>query len=209
MASIVTLLSCREGMKVKFVDTESEAATTMVKLIEGGPISLTFDGESSEVDFTEDDLENLVYVQVNDYEELMAEIDHAEQRRFDVMVVDTLDHKHSFAIKKVTGEKTSTGADWNEYPQIYSHEKEVMNVLSKPRCSIISTLDPESGKRDKPKGTQTNIHGYFNVVLDLIQDGDEWGHKIRNYVGESAWIGKKHPGIERQLVNEFDTRRIE
>jgi hypothetical protein len=193
MCSKIALTLSRDGISVLYVDTESEASTTMVKFIEDG-------------EYEESDLQNVTYKQVSDYDSLVDHIGDDAQEEYDVIIVDTLDHKHTFALEKVTGEKRKANADWNQYPQIYSREKEIMEALSKPSCNIIATLDPDSGKVDKPKGAQTNIHGYFNIVIKLIKDGDSWGNKTRNYVGWSDAIGKKIPDLDEQLTDEIRDR---
>ena len=192
-ASKLALSVAEAGGKVSYVDTESEGSTTIVNLIEDG-------------EFDEDVVENLEYVQVDNYSELMEFVDDHHQRQVDLLVVDTLDHKHTYVLKEVTGAKLEADANWNEYPQIYSKEKELMGKFGKPKTNIIATLDPDSGKMDKPKGAQTNIHGYFDVVIDLNKSGNEWGNVVRNYVGQSKAIGNSVSNIDDHLVEDLIKR---
>ena len=94
---VVELLS--RGADVIYVDTESEGANTIVKLVENG-------------DYDDDIVENLEYVQVSTYDALTQSLER--QGDHDVMVVDTLDHKHTFAIKGVTYAKRESDADENQ-----------------------------------------------------------------------------------------------
>lgn len=180
------------GNDVLYLDTEAEGSETIVNLIEDG-------------DYSEDVVENLQYERVENYEDLVEAMSRAED--YDLMVLDTLDHKHSYVLKAVTDAKRDADADWNEYATIYSEEKELMNTLGDPDTNIIATLDPDSGKRDKPKGAQTNIRGYFSAVIELRKQGDgEWGHKIINWVGKSDWIGKAHPELVEGITEEIEKR---
>jgi len=179
------------GVDVMYVDTESEGANTIVKLVEG-------------LGFDEDVVENLEYVQVSTYDALKQALER--QSEFDVMVVDTLDHKHTFAIKGVTDAKRESDADWNQYPQIYSAEKQIMEMLGKPDCNIIATVDPDSGSMDKPKGAQTNVHGYFSIVVDLKKSGDEWTNQVNNWVGRGEVIGASVDNLVEALTNEIKER---
>jgi len=192
-----TLHACRVALKVSdnggrvlYVDTEAEGSTTMVNLIEGG-------------EFDEGALEAMEYEQVNSYEELMGLLDKDVQDEYDLIVVDTLDHKHTFTLRHVTDEQNAADVDWNEYPRIYNAEKQVMEAIGKPRANIISTIDPESGKMDKPKGTQTNVHGYFGTVVDLRKAEDGWSHTIRNWVGKRKAIGNKVSNLDEVLAEEI------
>jgi len=186
----IALSVSAEGGPVLYVDTEAEGSTTMVNLIESGR-------------FDEGALENLEYEQVNSYEELMGCIGNDVQRDYDLVVVDTLDHKHTFALRHVTDAQNAADADWNEYPRIYSAEKDVMEAIGKPKANIVATIDPESGKIDKPKGAQTNIHGYFGTVVDLRKTEDGWSHTIRNWVGKSKAIGNKVTDLDEVLTDEI------
>jgi len=182
-----------QGGRVLYVDTEAEGSTTMVNLIEGGK-------------FDEEDLENLEYVQVGSYEELTGALEEETQEDYDLVVVDTLDHKHTFTLRHVTDEQNAADADWNEYPRIYSAEKQIMESIGKPKANIVATLDPESGKMDKPKGTQTNIHGYFGTVVDLRKAEDGWSHTIRNWVGKQKAIGNKVADLDDVLTRDIMER---
>lgn len=180
------------GREVLYIDTEAEGSETLVNLIEDG-------------EYDEEVVERLDYVRAEDYDELTEAIEQGG--KYDLMVVDTLDHKHSYVLKAVAGAKRDSDADWHEYPQIYSEEKELMNLLGDPETNVIATLDPDSGKRDKPKGAQTNIRGYFSAVIELRKQGDgEWEHKILNWVGKSNWIGKKHPNFPQVVADEIKER---
>lgn len=180
------------GKSVLYVDTEAEGSETLINLIEDG-------------EYEESVVENLDYVRAEDYNTLTEAINKGGN--YDLLVVDTLDHKHSYVLKAVAGAKRDSDADWNEYPQIYSEEKELMNLLGDPETNVIATLDPDSGKRDKPKGAQTNIRGYFSAVIELRKQGDgEWGHKIINWVGKSDWIGKAHPEFPDVVSDEIEDR---
>jgi hypothetical protein len=186
---VVELLS--RGVDVIYVDTESEGANTIVKMVENG-------------DYSEDVVEALEYVQVSTYDALVQALER--QNDFDVMVVDTLDHKHTYAIKGVTDAKRESEADWNQYPQIYSAEKQIMEMLGKPDCNVIATVDPDSGSMDKPKGAQTNVHGYFSIVVDLKKSGDEWTNQIVNWVGKGHVIGASADNLTEALVEEISDR---
>lgn len=197
-ASGKTYTACRivielldEGLDVLYGDTESEGAGTIVNLID-------------ENDYDEDIVENLDYFQTEDYEDLMELLER--QSRYDVTVIDTLDHKHSYVLKGITDAKRESDADWNQYPQIYSGEKQVMEELGKPSSHIIATLDPESGKIDKPKGAQTNVHGYFSIVVELLRNGGEWSNKIVNWVGKGHIIGRNADNLVDAVVNEIIER---
>lgn len=181
-----------DGKEVLYIDTESEGSETLINLIEGG-------------EYDESVVEGLDYVRADDYDTLTEAINKGGD--YDLMVVDTLDHKHSYVLKAVAGAKRDSDADWNEYPQIYSEEKELMNILGDPETNVIATLDPNSGKADKPKGAQTNIQGYFSAVVELRKQGDgDWGHKILNWVGKSDWIGKAHPEFPEVVAEEIKER---
>jgi KaiC/GvpD/RAD55 family RecA-like ATPase len=193
----LTLELLRQGHSVKYIDTEAAGSNTLVTLV-----------ESSDTPFEEEDVERLDYVQVNSYDEFMAEVGIEENSSVneDVMVVDTLDHKHTYALKKVTDARLTAGADWNQYPHIYSQEKDWLEAITGSDFHLIATLDPESGSMDKPKGAQTNIHGYFDVVIDLEKSGDEWGNTVRNWIGKGDWIGKSNPRLEATLIEEIQSR---
>lgn len=181
-----------DGGSVLYIDTEAEGSETFVNLIEDG-------------DYDEGVVNNLEYVRVSSYSNLVEAMNGAGE--YDLMIVDTLDHKHSYVLKAVTDAKRGSDADWNEYPQIYSEEKELMASLGDPDTNVIATLDPNSGKRDKPKGAQTNIRGFFSVVIELRKQGEgEWAHKILNWVGKSDWIGKAHPEFPQVLAEEIKER---
>jgi|APHM01.1.fsa_nt_gi RecA/RadA recombinase len=191
LCSIVALNVARAGARVLYVDTEAEGSTTMVEMV-----------EDPDTDFEPDDVGNVEYVQAQSYEELMDAIDKdgPNQGKFDLIVVDTLDHKHSYTLKHVTDAKLESDADWNQYPHIYSAEKQLMEQIGKPTTNFICTLDPDSGSMDKPKGAQTNVHGYFDIVLELIKNNDGWDNKIRNWVNHGDKIGMKHPDVEGKLT---------
>jgi len=188
-AAKVVLKLLDEGKEVLYIDTEAEGSETLINLIEGG-------------DWNEGVVERLDYFRAENYSTLTEAISRGGD--YDLMVVDTLDHKHSYVLKAVAGAKRDSDADWNEYPQIYSEEKELMAMLGDPDTNIIATLDPDSGKRDKPKGAQTNIRGYFSAVIELRKQGDgEWDHKIINWVGKSDWIGKALPDLPEVVADEI------
>lgn len=188
----IALILSKEGFDVLYVDTEQEGSTTIVELVESG-------------EYGEDDVRGIEYVNAESYSDLMGYIDTDNQKKYDLVVVDTLDHKHSFAIKKVTDER-KPDANWNQYPSIYDAEKQVMERLAKPKTNILATLDPESGSMDKPKGAQTNIHGYFTVVIDLRKNGDDWNNVVRNYVGNSDVIGKGIGDLSGDLADQIMER---
>lgn len=193
----VALNVCDVGGEVLYLDTEAEGSTTMVALV-----------EDEETDYTAETVEGLDYRQVDSYDELMALIDNDSgvQGDFDLVVIDTLDHKHSYVLKHVTDAKRDSDPDWNEYAAIYSEEKEFMEQIGKPGTNIIATIDPDSGSMDKPKGAQTNIHGYFTAVIDLTKESDGWSHKIRNWVNKGDAIGAKHPDLTGKLTEEVEER---
>lgn len=179
----------QEGGDVLYVDTETEGSGTILHLID-------------KEDYPEDIVENLEYVRTEGYSDLIKRIEESED--YDLLVIDTLDHKHSYVLKEVANAKRDSGADWNEYPQIYGEEKEVMRMLGEVNTNILATVDPESGSSDKPKGAQTNIQGYFTSVTELRKKGEqEWSHKIINWMGRSEWIGKKHPEFPEVIAGEF------
>ena len=196
-AVVVALNVCDAGGKVLYIDTEAEGSTTMVSLI-----------EDEDTDFDEDTIDTLDYRQCESYDEMMSLLDkdNGIQEKFDLVVIDTLDHKHSYVLKHITDEKRDADADWNEYAQIYSEEKEFMEEIGKPKANIIATIDPDSGSMSKPKGAQTNVHGYFTAVIDLTKEGDGWSHKIRNWVNKGEAIGAKHPNLTEKLTEEVTER---
>lgn len=187
-ASRVALLVAEAGGKVKYVDTESEGSTTLIKLVD-------------ESRYSEEAVENIEYVVVGDYQELEDEIgeENGNHDRYDLIIVDPLDHKHTFAIKAVTDAKMKSEADWNQYPAIYSAEKQLMEIISKPSTNFLCTLDPDSGSMDKPKGAQTNIKGFFSVV-GLLKKGEEtYSTRIKNWVGRPDLIDAE---VETNMVCE-------
>lgn len=193
-AGRVALRVADEGRDVKYIDTESEGASTLVKLIEG------------ENEFTEDMLENVEYVKVNDYDDFIDELSLEEQNKYDLVIVDTFDHKHNYATRKVMEDvieddedNEKMEPDWNMYPEIYSREREIMELVNNPRTNMLGTLDPDSGKMDKPKGCQTNIHGYFTCVLDLKKSNGEYQDKVVNWVGKSDWIDRPTGDREKRV----------
>lgn len=187
----------QDGGDVLYVDTEAEGSSTMVAMV-----------EDPDTEYEKGDVEHIEYKQANDYDELRDYVDNDSryQDEFDLIIVDTLDHKHSYVLKAVTDAKHDGDADWNEYARIYGEEKNLMEQLAKPKTNIVATLDPDSGSMDKPKGAQTNVHGYFTIVVDLKKNGDGWTHKIRNWVNRGDLIGKKVPDIGEALYNEISDR---
>lgn len=175
-SSLIALEVLDQGGKVLYVDTESEGSTTILALID-------------ENGYDESIVDGLEYDRVESYEDMKSSINAASD--YDLVVFDTLDHKHSYVLKAVTDAKTAADADWNEYPQIYSMEKEFMDDLRKLDTNLVATIDPDSGKSDKPKGAQVNVQGYFTIVVDLYRDGNSWSHKIENWIGRSSLIGKQ------------------
>lgn len=191
-SSKVALEVMKEGGEVLYIDTEAEGSETIVNLIEDG-------------EYSEDIVERLEYIRPDDYDEVTEVLERASG--YDLMVFDTLDHKHTYVLKAVTDAKRDAGADWNEYAQIYSEEKELMNTLGDPDTNIVATLDPESGKSDKPKGAQTNILGYFSAVVELRKKGSgEWSHKVLNWVGKSHVIGNAIPDMPEAIASEINER---
>lgn len=196
-AALVALNVAEEGGRVLYVDTEAEGSSTLVAVV-----------EDSDTQFTEETVGNIEYVQADDYSSLKNYVDKdgRYQKEFDLIVVDTLDHKHSYVLKEVTDAKREGDADWNEYARIYGEEKNFMEQIAKPKTNVLATLDPDSGSMDKPKGAQTNVHGYFTIVVDLKKNGDGWTHKIRNWVNRSDLIGKKVPDLVDALTKEVTER---
>ena len=174
----IALEAAHAGLKVKYVDTESDGSMSLVNLIERG-------------DYKREAVRNIEYIVVDNYDELVSNIskDSGSQDKFDLIIVDTLDHKHTFALRKVTDAKVKSDADWNEYPMIYSTEKQIMEIISKPDTNFVATLDPESGSMDKPKGAQANILGFFSVVVRLQKDSDTYAGTIENWIGRDDVIG--------------------
>lgn len=189
-SAMVTLHVLDEGGDVLFIDTESEGAPTILALID-------------QLGYDEDLVDGLEYEMVESYEDMKSSLNNSSD--YDLVVFDTLDHKHSYVLKAVTDAKTKADADWNEYPQIYSKEKEFMDDLRKLETNLLATIDPESGKSNKPKGTQVNIQGYFTIVVDLYRDGNDWSHKIENWIGRSDLIGKeiRNTDIHDALASEI------
>lgn len=185
----IALAVANEGKDVLYVDTEAEGATNMVALIEAN-------------EFPKEATKTLEYEQVSGYDEFFSYISHETQKDYDLVVIDTLDHKHSFVLKAVTDAKLEADADWNQYPRIYSKEKDVMETIGQPETNIVATLDPDSGSNQKPKGAQTNIHGYFSAVIDLTKNGDKFDNIIRNFVGKGDKIGKSAKNLEPKLAEE-------
>jgi len=180
------------GGSVLYTDTEAEGSETIVNLIEDS-------------DYDESVVSNLDYERVGSYDEMVAIFEKAGQ--YDLLVIDTLDHKHTFVLKAVTDAKRDGDADWNEYATIYSEEKEFMGEIGSPKTNIVATLDPDSGKDGKPKGAQTNVRGYFSAVIQTKKTGDsDWDHKILNWVGKSDWIGKKLPEMPKVVADEIAKR---
>lgn len=175
------------GGSVLYIDTETQGSKTLVKVVEEG--------------YHNDVVEDLDYRRASDLDSLMPAIDEAED--YDMVVVDTLDHKHGFVIEAVTEAKSNPEADWNEYPVIYSKEKEVMQALENSKTSVVATLDPESGSSEKPKGAQTNVRGYFDVVFRLVRNDAEWGNSCLNWVGQGDRIGKTAGDLPGRIVEEL------
>lgn len=187
-SSKITLSILEAGGSVLFVDTEAEGSTTLLEIID-------------KKGYDDDIVDDLEYLPVDGLEQWYGAFERAGD--FDLMVIDTLDHKHSYVIKAVTDAKTKGDADWNEYAQIYSKEKELMEKIGKPSTNILATIDPDSGKSDKPKGAQTNVFGYFTAVVQLVKNGDEWSNKILNWVGNSDRIGTKAANLPENVSNSF------
>jgi hypothetical protein len=187
----------QEGAKVLYVDTEAEGSTTMVALV-----------EDEDTEFEKGDVENIEYERVNEFSEYMEYLhpDNGYQDEYDLIVVDTLDHKHTYAIKEVVGDVKIDEVDFNQWNPIYDKQKKMMEVINDPRTNILATIDPDSGKMDKPKGTQTNVHGYFNIVIDLMYNSGEYKNKIRNWVNKGEHRGKAVPELEEKLTEEFRSR---
>lgn len=195
-----TLMACRvvlrvldEGGRVLYLDSEAEGTTTLLQVIDNQG-------------YDEGVIERLSYKQVETYEALMSGL--GDMGDYDLVVVDTLDHKHTMTLKEVTDAKMKSEADWNQYPKIYSTEKQMMETIGKPDCNILCTLDPESGSSNKPKGAQTNVRGYFTAVVNLYKDGDSWTHKIENWVGRGDLIGSSinNIGLDEAIETELNER---
>lgn len=199
-ASVIALMVSRAGGRVLYIDTEAEGSTTLVNMV-----------ESSETEYDSEDVENIEYVQVDNYDQMIEHLDpdSGNHQDFTLVILDTLDHKHSYVLKHVTDAKRDSGADWNEYASIYAEEKEVMEKIGKPRTNILCCLDPDSGSVDKPKGSETNVHGYFSVVVDLKKSGDEWAKKVQNWVGLERAIGTNPANFEDKIVEEVMKRTEE
>jgi hypothetical protein len=191
-ATKVALMLSKAGYDVLYADTEQEGSTTIVELVEEGS-------------FSEEDVSGIEYRQVESFDDLMGYLDYDNQRGYDLIIVDTLDHKHTFAVRKVTSDR-KPDADWNQYPKIYDTEKRIMEKIGKPKTNVLCTLDPQSGSMDKPKGAQTNVHGYFTAVFDLNKSGDEWSNIVRNFVGRSDAIGKTVADLPNNLADKIKDR---
>jgi hypothetical protein len=191
-ASRVALEILDAGGSVLYVDTESDGSTTLVNVVER--------------EYEPGVVSDLDYRRVGSYEGLVESIEDGED--FDLVVVDTLDHKHSYVLKHVTDAKIESGADWNQYPHIYAQEKEFMRQLTSLDTNVLACVDPESGSSDKPKGAQTNVHGYFNIVIDLFRNDGERSHRVENFVGREDIIGGKMSNVEvwEALSETFEKR---
>lgn len=190
-SSEVALGVADAGGKVLYMDTEAEGATTLVTFVENGV-------------YEEDAVENVTYEQVEEYEEVMEMLEEANG--YDLLIFDTLDSKHTMALKEVTDATLKADADWNQYPFIYSAEKEMMKQIRSADCNVICCLDPDSGSMDKPKLCQTNVHGAFSVVIDMSRSSQEWNNTVRNWVGNGDIIGKSVGNLEEALINEVKER---
>ena len=182
-----------DGYDVLYADTESQGSTTLYQLVTSG-------------DYDESHLENIDYHEVGGYSDLMELLEPSNTEDYCLVVIDTLDHKHSYVLKAVTDAKRESDAEWQEYARIYSEEKEVMERIGNANTNILCTLDPESGSSDKPKGAQTNIHGYFTVVIRKIKTGDGWASEIENFVGDTSLIGSQATNVYRKITEEVDKR---
>lgn len=169
------------GHDVLYVDTETEGAETIATMVEAG-------------EHTEDEIENIDYQQATNYDEFMDLIVEENHKDYDLMIVDTLDHKSTYAQMEEADAQKASDVEWSEWFGVYETEKDIMETLNKPRTNIIATLDPQSGSMDKEKGVQTNIHGYFNVVVELKKHGDEYTNRVRNFVGRGDVIGNELGG---------------
>lgn len=190
---VVAMEVSKLGGDVLYIDTEAEGSTTIVQLVESG-------------EYEEEDVEGIEYRQADSYDSLMRLISDEKQQDYDLVVVDTLDHKHSYAINQVVDDPKHESPDWNMYPNIYSLEKNIMETLGKAKTNIIATIDPESGSADKPKGCQTNVIGYFSIAIDIKQGGEGRVYQVRNWVGKDNWIGKSQPKLKEVLVKEIQER---
>jgi len=186
----VALAVLDKGYNVRYIDMESEGSDTLVKLVETGG-------------YDEDVVSGLEYVEVDSYDEFMSGMTTLGD--VDLLVIDPMDHKHTYVLREVADAKTKSDADWNEYPQIYDQEKKIMSAISDMNTNVVCTLDPDSGKDSKPKGAQTNIHGYYGVVVDLYRQGDDWAHKVDNWIGRGDLIGGEINNVE---VHQAITKEV-
>lgn len=183
----------KAGFKVLYVDTEAEGATTMTNLIESG-------------EYSEGVLENIEYERVSSLEELYSVTERSVQRKYDLIIIDTLDHKSTFSKQEVKDDDRAADPDWNQYAEVYAHETNVMERVNKPVTNVLATLDPDSGSMKKDKGVQTNIHGYFSIVVSLNKSGDEYTNKVVNWVGKDDYTGKSIANLHEGLAKEFMER---
>lgn len=165
---------------VLFVDTEEEALLMFQ----------TF----------EEDLSHIDYFQVENFkvfEELIG-----RQRDYDLVCVDTLDDKNTFSIEDATRDGEAS-PEWNQYANIYAKEKRLMRQIRKPDANMLCAVDPESGKKDKPKDVAVNVDGRFTTVLELRDNG---GFVVNDVVqGEfrGKVIGNVKDAVEKRFRGEM------
>lgn len=196
---IVALEVAKEGGRVKYIDTEDEGSETIVDMVDSGWYDSDLEGE-------------IEYTRVTGAKEFFDEFPEEDQCDWDLVVVDTLDHKHTYALRVVTDERKKSDVNWNQFPAIYDAEKSFMQAVGQPDTHIVASIDPESGKSDKPKGTQVNVDGYFDIVVRL-QRGDnvDWEGVVENFVGDldNNYIGKKASGDNlRDFVRQEVAGRV-
>jgi len=186
----VALRVSGDGCDVLYIDTEAGAPNTMIRMVEDG-------------EFDEDDLENIEHEQCESYDDLISLVERDTQREYDLVVVDTLDDKHTWAMEEVVGKMATGGDDFGIYPQIYDREKKIMESIRRPRTNVLASIDPDSGKMDKPKDCQVNVHGRFTVVVDLSKDGNSYGNVVRNWVANGSAVGKSIPELDEVLADKI------
>lgn len=192
-ASKVVVNCLRAGMEVCVGDLEDSVVKTIVNIIESNDVDKEVVG-------------NLEMVEVESFDDLIELTERGQE--FDLVVFDPLDHKHSLAAEHSLDVKTEADIEWNEYHLVYSWEKEVMKRINKMECNVITTIDPESGSSDKDKGVQANIHGYHDIVISLILNGDEHTNKVRKWLGKEdisgSPVGNLTEGLSKQIIQRTD-----
>jgi len=129
----------------------------------------------------------------------------------DVVLIDTLNHKHVLARHHIKDEIQKAGTvkvgkemvkltdpdswtlDWEHYNQVYELETRFMEQLMHCGSHVIATLDPNLGKSNKQKGEQNAVDGYFSLIVDTHMEGKEYRGLIAKNRGKRANVDVKNP----------------